>query len=129
TGLMKKHLLNVAIGATLMAVVAMVDYRWLRAYAPMIYLVSLAGLVLVLTPVGSTINGWHSWILLGGGFAVQPSEFAKLGLVLLLAMRLAEPVEGGDRPRAADVAFGMLAPALAVGLVMLQPDLGTAMIL
>ena len=44
TGLMKKHLLNVAIGATLMAVVAMVDYRWLRAYAPMIYLVSLAGL-------------------------------------------------------------------------------------
>ncbi|GAA5078556.1 rod shape-determining protein RodA [Thermocatellispora tengchongensis] len=129
TGLVKKHMLNVLIGAGLLAGAAMVDYRWLRAYAPVIYLLSLAGLVLVITPVGSTINGSHSWILLGGGFAVQPSEFAKLGLVLLLAMLLAQPAEGTIRPRTLDVVLGLLATALAMGLVMLQPDLGTTMVL
>ncbi|GLW13144.1 rod shape-determining protein RodA [Microtetraspora sp. NBRC 13810] len=129
TGLVKKHLLNVAIGAALLSAAAMVDHRWLRIYAPIIYLVTLGGLVLVITPVGSTINGSHSWIVLGGGFAVQPSEFAKVGLVLLLAMLLAQPVEGTGRPRGLDVVFALLATGIAVGLVLLQPDLGTAMVL
>ena len=71
---------------------AMVDYRRLRAYAPLVYGLSPAsGWCLVITPLGSTVNGSHSWIMVGGGFALQPSEFAKVGMVLMLAMLLAEP--------------------------------------
>lgn len=129
TGLVKKHMLNLAIGATLCGAVAMVDHRLLRAYAPVVYLATLLGLGLVVTPVGTTVNGSHSWIMLGGGFAFQPSEFAKLGLVLMLAMLLAQPMEGSDRPRGLDVFLGLVAAAVSMGLVMLQPDLGTTLVL
>ncbi|MFI6594606.1 rod shape-determining protein RodA [Nonomuraea sp. NPDC050536] len=129
TGLVKKHVLNVAIGAVLCALVSMVDHRLLRAYAPVVYLVTLIGLGLVITPLGSTVNGSHSWIMLGGGFAVQPSEFAKLGLVLMIAMLLAQPGEGSDRPRMIDMMFALLAALVTMGLVMLQPDLGTTLVL
>ncbi|MEU1388686.1 MULTISPECIES: rod shape-determining protein RodA [unclassified Nonomuraea] len=129
TGLVKKHLLNEVIGVTLCAVVAMVDHRAMRAYAPLVYLVSLVGLALVITPLGATINGSHSWILLGGGFAVQPSEFAKVGLLLIIAMLLAQPAEGSDRPRGLDITLALIAAGITMGLVMLQPDLGTALVL
>ncbi|MFG1706094.1 rod shape-determining protein RodA [Nonomuraea sp. M3C6] len=129
TGLVKKHLLNEVIGVVLCGVVAMVDHRAMRAYAPLVFLVSLIGLGLVLTPLGATINGSHSWILLGGGFAVQPSEFAKVGLLLIIAMLLAQPAEGTDRPRGLDTVLALIAAAITMGLVMLQPDLGTAMVL
>ncbi|UBU19058.1 rod shape-determining protein RodA [Nonomuraea gerenzanensis] len=129
TGLVKKHLLNETIGVVLCGIVAMVDHRAMRAYAPLVFLLSLVGLGLVITPLGATINGSHSWILLGGGFAVQPSEFAKVGLLLIIAMLLAQPAEGSDRPRGLDVTLALLAAGVTVGLVMLQPDLGTAMVL
>ncbi|MFD2349879.1 FtsW/RodA/SpoVE family cell cycle protein [Nonomuraea ferruginea] len=129
TGLLWKHLLNQVIGVALCLAVAMTDYRAVRAYAPVVYLVSLVGLGLVLTPLGATINGSHSWILLGGGFAVQPSEFAKVGLVLITSMLLAQPVEGTDRPRGLDVLLALVAAGITLVLVMLQPDLGTALVL
>ncbi|MEU4234676.1 rod shape-determining protein RodA [Nonomuraea sp. NPDC026600] len=129
TGLVKKHLLNVVIGTLLCSAVTVVDHRAIRAYAPLAFLLSLAGLGLVITPLGATINGSHSWILLGGGFAVQPSEFAKLGLLLIIAMLLAQPGEGTDRPRGLDVGFALFAAVLTMGLVMLQPDLGTTLVL
>ncbi|MFI7130351.1 rod shape-determining protein RodA [Nonomuraea sp. NPDC050153] len=129
TGLVKKHLFNEMIGIVLCAVVATVDHRAMRAYAPLVFLVSLIGLGLVITPLGATINGSHSWILLGGGFAVQPSEFAKVGLLLIIAMLLAQPAEGSDRPRGLDIWLALLASGVTMGLVMLQPDLGTALVL
>ncbi|GAA4981519.1 rod shape determining protein RodA [Nonomuraea thailandensis] len=129
TGLVKKHLLNETIGVVLCGIVAMVDHRAMRAYAPLVFLLSLVGLGLVITPLGATINGSHSWILLGGGFAVQPSEFAKVGLLLIIAMLLAQPAEGSDRPRGLDVTLVLVCASITMGLVMLQPDLGTAMVL
>jgi rod shape determining protein RodA len=129
TGLVKKHLLNEVIGVVLCAIVAMVDHRAMRAYAPLVFVMSLVGLGLVITPLGATINGSHSWILLGGGFAVQPSEFAKVGLLLIIAMLLAQPAEGSDRPRGLDIALALAAASITMGLVMMQPDLGTALVL
>jgi rod shape determining protein RodA len=129
TGLAKKHILNLVIGAVLAGTTAMVDHRTLRAYAPLVYVVSLIGLFLVITPLGSTVNGAHSWIMLGGGFAFQPSEFAKFGLVLMLAMLLARPIEGTDRPRGMDVWIVLVIAAFTMGLVMFQPDFGTTMVL
>jgi rod shape determining protein RodA len=129
TGLVKKHVLNLLIGTALFTATAAIDHRAMRAYSPLVFMLSIVGLILVITPLGATINGSHSWILLGGGFAVQPSEFAKLGLTLMIAMLLAQPAEGGDRPRHLDVVIALVAAAVTIGLVMAQPDLGTALVL
>ena len=59
---------------------------------------SIAGLVAVLSPLGSTINGSHSWIVLPAGFSVQPSEFAKVALVVGMAMLLSEKRDAEDDP-------------------------------
>jgi rod shape determining protein RodA len=125
----KKHFMNAAIGVALASVAALVDYRALRTYAPLVYLASCIGLVAVLSPLGSTINGAHSWILLPAGFQVQPSEFAKVAIVVGMAMLLAETRDGEDTPRDIDVLLVLALCALPMGLIMLQPDLGTAMVL
>ena len=124
-----RHLLNTGIGLGVAAVVTRVDFRGLRAYAPWLYLASVAGLVLVLTPVGSTINGSRSWIQLPGGFSIQPSEFAKVALSVGLAVILAERGERDQPPSHRDVATAWVVAGIPIGLVMLQPDLGSALVL
>ena len=124
-----RHLLNTGIGLGLAAAVTRVDFRGLRAYAPWLYLASVAGLVLVLTPVGSTINGSRSWIQLPGGFSIQPSEFAKVALCVGLAVILAERGERDQPPSHRDVAIAGVVAGIPIGLVMLQPDLGSALVL
>ena len=74
------------------------DSRLLRLFGPIVYVGSLLGLLAVFA-VGSTVNGAHAWIRLGGGFEVQPSEFMKLGLIVgmavLFTQRAAERDEDG----------------------------------
>ncbi len=125
---LQRHLLNAAIGLALAAVAALVDYRSLHAYAPIVYGASVLGLVVVLSPLGSTINGAHSWIVLGAGFQVQPSEFAKVALVLGMAMLLADRRDRDSPPRTADILAVLAIAAVPLALVMLQPDLGTALV-
>lgn len=125
---LKKHLLNLVIGLVMGGVVAMLDYRLIRAYAPVVYAAACIGLVVVLSPLGATVNGSHSWITIGGGFQLQPSEFAKVGMVVLLAMVLGEPRDGEVGPGRRDVLLTLALAAVPVGLVMLQPDLGTTLV-
>jgi rod shape determining protein RodA len=131
TALAKKHVLNLCVGLVLYFVVAVTDYRWLRTYAPLVYGIAILGLLLVITPMGSTINGHHSWIMIGGGFAIQPAELVKPALIVMMARLLARHVVGKkkDRPRPLDVALCLGAASVAAALVMLQPDLGTTMVL
>ncbi|HEV7148727.1 MAG TPA: rod shape-determining protein RodA [Pedococcus sp.] len=129
TAYLVRHLLNTTIGVGLAVAVTRMGYQLLRALAPLLYVASLAGLVLVLTPVGSTVNGSHSWIQLPGGFSVQPSEFAKVALTLGLAIILGERLDRGARPDGRDLVVAGVVCALPVGLVMLQPDLGSALVL
>jgi rod shape determining protein RodA len=109
-------------------VASVFDYRMLRAYAPVLYLLSIAGLVAVLSPLGSTINGSHSWIVLPAGFSIQPSELAKVALVVGMAMLLSEKRDAEDTPRDVDVVMTLAFAAVPLALVMLQPDLGTALV-
>ena len=125
----KRHLINAGIGLALGAVPALVDYRALRTYAPVVYVASCVGLVAVLSPLGSTINGAHSWIVIGGGFQIQPSEFAKVAVVVGMASILSEIRDGEVSPRHTDVVLVLTLAALPMGLIMLQPDLGTTMVL
>ena len=128
TAFLKKHCLNVAIGLVLGVVASVFDYRMLRAYAPVLYLLSIAGLVAVLSPLGTTINGSHSWIVLPAGFSIQPSEMAKVALVVGMAMLLSEKRDAEDTPRDVDVVMTLAFAAVPLALVMLQPDLGTALV-
>jgi rod shape determining protein RodA len=99
----------------------------LRAYAPIVYVLSCLGLIAVLSPLGSTINGAHSWFVIGP-FQVQPSEFAKVALVVGMAMILAEKRDNEDNPRDADVLLVLALAAVPMGLILLQPDFGTMMV-
>lgn len=116
------------VGAVALVAVARVDYhRWRRLATPLL-LVSLVTLVLVLVPgVGLVANGSRRW-LGAGNLSVQPSEFVKLTLLIwvadLLARRAAyiRKVRAGLRP--------VLLALLGVSaLVMLQPNLGTTIVI
>ena len=126
---LKRHLINALIGLAIAAVATLVDYRSLHAYAPVIYLLSCLGLVAVLSPLGSTINGAHSWIVLGAGFQVQPSEFAKVAVVIGMSMLLADKRDREETPRSGDIAAVLALAAVPMALIMLQPDLGTVLVL
>ncbi|MGW5878717.1 rod shape-determining protein RodA [Nocardiopsis terrae] len=123
-----RHLAHLGVAWTVCLLVAALDYRTVRAYAPIAYAATLVALVLVLTPLGAVINGSRGWIVLGG-FQFQPSELAKVGLILVLATLLGEPRDGETRPMTRDVLFCLLVTAVPLGLVMFQPDLGTGLIL
>lgn len=124
-----KQVTNVTIGLVLMAVVLVSDHRWVRVAAPLAYLASVAGLVLVLV-AGSTINGSRSWIVVGG-LSIQPAELAKLAVVIGMALVLAHRATGRWRPRVGlvEVVLMLLIAAVPAVLILLQPDLGTMLVL
>jgi rod shape determining protein RodA len=124
-----KQVLNVCIGLGLMAGVSMLDYRQLRLYSPIVLGLSCLGLLVVLTPLGSVVNGAKSWITLPGGFQIEPSEYAKLSVILVSAMILGElrPGDTRPRPRALLAAIGLSFVPLV--LVVAEPDLGVVMLM
>lgn len=124
-----RHLLNLGIGVAIALVAARMDRALLRALAPFVHLAGIIGLVLVLTPLGSEINGSRSWIQVPGGFSIQPSELAKVGLCVALPMLLAPAAERRQRPTAREILLAGLVTGVPVLLVMAQPDLGSALVL
>jgi len=127
---LKKQLLNVAIGLVLMVGVSLVDTRQLRTWVPLFYGATVLGLLAVLTPIGSDINGAHAWISLPGGFQVEPSEFAKVALILGMAVifsRARPGITGGPGVRSLFAALACAAPL--IGLVVIEPALGVALVL
>jgi cell division protein FtsW len=124
----KRQLLWVLLGVSAMWILSRVDYAWWRRAAVPLAGIVLVGLVAVLVPgVGAMINGARRWIVVGGQ-GIQPSEFAKLAAVVLVAALIVR------RPREIESAAGF-ARLVAVGvlpaaaLIMLEPDLGTTIVL
>jgi rod shape determining protein RodA len=132
---LKKQALWGVLGVILMFVVASIDYRRYRKWTPVIYGLSLLLLLAVLSPAGTTVNGAKAWIALPGGFQIEPSEFAKLGLILstayLLTRRKFDELqpETSGRPRMPDVLFAVLAAAPLILLVEREPALGVMLVL
>ncbi len=130
TTYLQKQLVNIVIGLVLMVVVLAIDHRWVRILAPFVYVASVAGLALVLT-MGSTVNGSRSWLQLGG-MSIQPSEFAKLAVVIGMALWVAERADvrrGRAGGSAGDVVGMLVIAGIPAALIMLQPDLGTMLVL
>jgi rod shape determining protein RodA len=124
---LKKQLLWVVIGLMLMVAVSFIDRRRLRSWAPLAYGATLLGLLAVLSPLGSEINGAHAWISLPGGFQIEPSEFAKVALVLIVATVFSQA--RGARPGLRSVLLALAAAAPLIALVVVEPALGVAMVL
>ena len=137
-----RHLLNIAIAAVLMLLASRLDSRLLRLFGPIVYLASVLGLLAVFA-IGTTVNGAHAWIRVGAGFELQPSEFMKLGMIVGMAVwftqrdrRRAERHLSGEyadsaqrSPTSLDVIVALVLVCIPLGLVMLQPDLGSTMVL
>jgi len=124
---LKKQLLWAVIGLLLMFAVSFVDSRRLRSWAPLVYGATLLGLLAVLSPLGSDINGAHAWISLPGGFQVEPSEFAKVALILMVATVFSRA--RGTRPGLRSVLLALAVAAPLMALVVIEPALGVAMVL
>ncbi|MFR9723918.1 rod shape-determining protein RodA [Streptomyces sp. MS19] len=126
-----RHILNLAIGGGLAAVMVWLGHVRLRNAVPVLYVLSLLMSLAVLSPLGSSINGSRSWIQLPGGFAFQPSELVKVGVILAVATLLAASLESDQRPRpdtrAVLQALGLV--ALPAAIIMLMPDVGQTMVL
>ncbi|WNO74576.1 rod shape-determining protein RodA [Streptomyces sp. AM8-1-1] len=126
-----RHVLNTGIGLALMVGTIWLGHRTLRGAVPVLYGISVILVLLVLTPVGATINGAHAWIVLGGGFSIQPSEFVKITIILGMAMMLAARVDAGDlvHPDHRTVAKSLGLALVPMAIVMLMPDLGSVMVM
>ncbi len=126
---LKKQLLWTVIGLVLMFAVSFADSRQLRAWTPLAYGATLLALLAVLVPhVGQDINGARAWINLPGGFQVEPSEFAKIALVLAIASVFTQSRWRGT-PGLRSVLFALLAAAPLIALVVKEPALGVALVL
>ncbi len=115
------------VGLGLAAGVCLVDYRIFTRWAPILYWASIVSLVLVLIPgIGSVRFGARRWIDLGL-FQFQPSEFAKLAMIVALARFLGRPGDDLRQPWTLSKAMGLM--LLPFVLIMKEPDLGSALVL
>ena len=119
-----RQLLALGIGVVVMVVVAVIDYRHVRIYAPAVYILSVILLGLVLSPAGTAFGGAQRWIVLGG-FQLQPSELAKLAVLSTVAAILHE---AKGRPGAGVVLGALVVTLIPTALVFLQPDFGTSIV-
>ncbi|WP_415950328.1 rod shape-determining protein RodA [Streptomyces sp. KLOTTS4A1] len=125
-----KHVLNIGIGFGLMIATVWLGHRTLRTAVPILYGLSVFLVLLVLTPLGTTINGAHAWLDLGG-LSLQPSEFVKITIILGMAMLLAARVDAGDReyPDHRTVLQALGLAAVPIMVTMMMPDLGSVMVM
>jgi len=122
----RMHLISVAAGVTALIIASRVRLGVYGRVAVPAVALAVVGMLAVLSPLGVSSGGARRWMYVAG-FSIQPSEVAKLALVIYLARWLARNRDRIEEPR-----FG-LTPPLAVagvvaGLLLLQPDFGTAVL-
>jgi rod shape determining protein RodA len=116
----------ILLGLVVMGLLLAVDYRRLRDYSVIAYVATVVGLLAVLSPLGSNARGSQAWFQLPGSFQLQPSELAKFGIIVAVA-GYANEHRGEMNPWRLTVTIGLA--VVPIGLVMIQPDFGTAMVL
>ena len=124
-----KQVVFLGLGALVYAGVAMIDYRFWLGIAHWIYFLAMVPLVLVLVPgIGSEVYGSQRWINLGF-FSFQPSETAKVAALLITASTLIRNEIGTIQQSLGVLGKLALAVGLPMLLVLLQPDLKSAIVL
>ena len=121
---LKRQAVFLLLGLVIMAVTSLIDYRHIRDYVPFLYGGAVLTLLLVISPLGASRRGTQAWFQLGP-FQFQPSEVAKIALILALAAVLAG-ARGHLETAGLLTALGVAVPPMA--LIYVQPDLGTNMV-
>jgi len=122
-----KQMVTAAIGIVLILLMATFDYRFLKVYASFIYAGVVLSLILVRVPLlGSSAAGAQRWFEVAG-FQITPSEFAKLGLIVMLAASLSELKH--SVPTMQDVIRLCAITLVPLILVFTQPDIGTSIVM
>ena len=122
-----KQLISTVIGLVVMAVVALIPHKFFEKIAILVYLVAVAAMILVKTPLGLEANGAYRWIDLKF-ITVQPSEIMKVALVLVLAMLLSRYVNYLGDIKMYLIVMGLCVVAVAL-TVFITDDLGTGIIM
>jgi rod shape determining protein RodA len=121
---LRSQAIFVVIGFIVFAMVSTIDLVELKGFAGPIYLASLVPLVLVLTPLGESEGLAQRWIQLGP-IQFQPSELAKIAVILMVAALLSN----SERPlKWGTVARAVVIVAVPAALIFAQPDLGTMLV-
>ena len=127
---LKRHVLNIVIGSLLAWGTTVIDYRLIRAYTPLLWILGVIGLTAVLIPgIGVEVNGANAWIGLPFGFQLQPAELAKISIIVGMSMILSERTHDTDAPQHRDVLQALVIAAIPVALIAAQPDMGTIFII
>jgi rod shape determining protein RodA len=119
-----RQLAWVCVGVVSLFVIAAIDYHSLAEHVPWVYVGSLFALLYTLA-LGKTVSGSKSWVAVGP-IRLQPSEMIKMVMVVALARYLSE-LRGSPHMRLPQIFKAVLICGLPMGLVALQPDLGTAL--
>ncbi len=120
-----KQIMSAGIGFVVMIAIAYIPDTWLKASSYLVFGVAI--IMLALLPfIGHSSHGTKGWIRLAG-FSLQPSEIAKFSLILVLAKHLS--LKGTDIQSFRDLGITFLLMLIPVGMVMAQPDTGSATVL
>ncbi len=124
----KRQVMFLAIGLGVAWVLSRLSPKTLRSASWPGLIITLILLMLTFTPLGVTVNGNRNWVQFGFAWTrLQPSEFAKLAIVVWGADQLTRKEKLLDRPK--ELVPYLMVTGLVVGLVLLQKDVGTAMVL
>ena len=127
---LKRHLINIGVALVLGFIASRINYRLLRAYTPVVYVASMILLLVPFVPgLGVTIAGARAWIDVPFGLTIQPSEFAKITVILMMAALLSERRDREEEPSAQDVLLALVVAAIPTAIILVQNDTGTVLIL
>jgi len=121
-----KHLLWIFVGTLLLITMAKVDYHYLQKLSIPLLVISFILISLVLIPgIGTVTNGARRWIRFSNFFGIQPSEFAKLSIIIFISSYIAK-----NHNLMSGFIKGFATPlgitALTSGLIIMEPDFGTS---
>lgn len=125
---LKRQALFAFISIVIMFIVTRIDHQFYKKTAYIILAISIVSLILVLIPgIGLKIGGSTRWFRIAA-ISIQPSEFAKLGLIIYLACSLSKK-DKNIKTFSVGVLPHLIITGIILSLIMLQPDMGTALCL
>ncbi len=125
SGFVGKNIMWIAIGTILVIIISFIDYREVRKYTKHIYGICII-LLLVVRFLGKKTLGAQRWISIGP-FQLQPSEFVKIAIIIMIAYRIANEYKEGIN-NLMDIVTAVLPVSPLILLILIQPDLGTTLI-
>lgn len=120
-----KQIFGMVISLAMMLIVSLIDYNFILRFAWLIYLF-MAGMLILVIAVGKSAGGAQRWIQFPGGFQFQPSELAKILIILFFAYFFMKYEEKLNTPKVLFASFALA--AVPLGLIVMQPDLSTTIV-